>query len=131
VVGMSKSVLALVAVAVLGGCANWPPAGYGGAAEQVGVRADDTHERLRLISTQRDLSLLRARNGIQLMPAAMETAAVQWVRAARATDGGFTEAARIDLTRLEQMLSALRLTLNVAPPPTAEPVDAQNHEVKP
>ena len=128
---MRKVVAVTLAALSLGACVTWPQHGSGGAAEHEQVREDNTKDRARLIAAQTELAMVRELDGSNHVPAALDVANLQWKRAVRALNGGFPQAARADLTRLEAMLADIRSRLRTKLTVTTEQVAAKGDEVGP
>ena len=128
---MKRITLATTLVISLAGCVSWPPHGHSGAAEIIRAPASHSALRDRLAMAQNKITILRTEGAVERLPAAMETARVQWYRALRAAEGGFTKSANNDLERLEKMLVDLRSTMRANPSDTGDLVVHQRVKVLP
>lgn len=126
---MQRTILAATLFIGLAGCVSWPPDGHGGAAEFTRVAANRPVAGVRLTTARDKLSVLRAQGAGELLPAAMETAGVQWNRALRAAEGGFIKSANADLGQLEKMLAELQNAMRTNLSDAGELIQLQRNEV--
>lgn len=105
-----RVILGALAVAIVSGCASWPPPGGGGMAEEYYSwleSASTSAEHVRLACTRKRLDATARLGAVEYLPASLHIAKTQWARAARAVAAGMMHDASADLDQLDRMLESM------------------------
>lgn len=108
-----KMILLLLVTFTLSGCFHWVTNGGNGMAEAYEVANDQSTELYQqnarqLIEYQFQLHGLVQQGGLEIAPAALHVARMQWVRATREHSNGLNQSAHQNLLSLQSSIEKIR-----------------------